>query len=239
MVYNLKRKRIYALPSTKRRKYMPKKKSAAIAVFLGSETKFYDSGLAAGSLVSSVTGAEQDPATNNCLNAILQGDGASERDGNRYVIKHISVKGCVNMGKLNDQTGPPSGQVIMVALVQDTQTNGTQLNSEDVFALSSVASVQACFPFVNEKFRSRFKILGWKTLQCNYDGGGTAASADYAGKRFPFTFSKPCNIKVQCNATTAPIASIVDNSIHVIAISSTVDTITPTIDYNSRIFFQG
>lgn len=207
--------------------------------FLGIETKFFDSGLAATAIGNTVASAERDPATDNCLNAVVQGDGPSNRDGNRYIIKRVTVKGQVTCATINDSAGAPSDAVVFVALVQDKQTNGAQLNSEDVFSVSTVASVPQHLPFRNQEFLSRFNVLASHTMTFKYGGATPSAGGDYPGMRQAFSFDKALQLRVQCNGTTGPVSTVTDNSLHIIAISSGNSIADQTIEYNSRILFQG
>ena len=113
--------------------------NARTAGFLGLEKKFFDTAVAMVALTAptDAAGGEIDPTALPgavaCLNAMAQGDGEQNRDGKKVVLKSVQVKGFVQ--KLGGElaAGPDSGTKVFVALVLDTQTNGAQLNSEDVF----------------------------------------------------------------------------------------------------------
>ena len=62
-----------------------------------------------------------------------QGDNMSDRNGRKIVVKNIKIKGIITMSAIENQsTGQKVSPVIRLILVQDNQTNGTQLSGEDV-----------------------------------------------------------------------------------------------------------
>lgn len=208
--------------------------------FIGIEKKYFDSGVSNVSLSAdpNATGLEVDPATVNCLNAIDVGNTQTTRDGSHYIIKSLFLKGTLFVAAQANQTALDVAPDYFIAVVQDTQTNGAQLNSEDVFT-NPVAGVATCM-FRNLQYSSRFKVL-WSTkvrgrpVTVTYDG----TNIEQGGYTQFFECSLPkLNIKVQCKGTGNGVADIVDNSLHVIACTSSQNT-TPSIYYNSRIRFVG
>lgn len=202
----------------------------------GLEVKFLDSTKAATAVVATAAGAEQDPATANCLNGVAQGDGESNRDGRKYTIKRVSVHGTVNLVVGDDQASAIGGVGVRVMLVHDSQTNGAQLNSEDVVA--DVANFDY-LSFRNLQYEKRFKVLAEKTLTLDYINSQTDGSntASLGGQRKHFSFDKKLNMPVICTGTTGTVAAISDNSLHLIAIAST--GVICQVAYNARIRFVG
>lgn len=188
------------------------------------------------------TGGELDPTTINCLNGISQGDTANSRDGNEVFLKSVYVKGAVQcLAQANQAAGDMPAKVY-VALVLDTQTNSAQMNSEDCFTNPGANAVTAASPFRNLFFRKRFRILAQETL-C-FDNGPTltwdGTNIEQSGMVRSFEFFKdlhnlPCNF---VSGTTGTVASIVDNSLHIIAYCDSVSAV-PAISYNSRVRFVG
>lgn len=204
--------------------------------FLGIETKFFD--VESVDDAFSTTWAPMEPATTN-LTAVMQGDGESNRDGRKYAIKSIHIRGWVGVPAIEAQTAPISDQVCRIALVWDTQTNGAQLTATSVFDGGLTEDLHA---FRNLQFTKRFKVLWDKTFKvpvgtANMAQGGIDLFA-HALIRIPFKFNKTFKtpISVTMSGTSADIANVTDNSIHMIGVGthSTTD-----LTYQCRIRFVG
>lgn len=212
--------------------------------FMGIEKKFLDTAIAstAISAVAALTGGELDPAGVGCTGALsvpAQGDTEQSRDGKRIVIDSLILKGCVS----NPGTASSAVEVaskVFVAVILDTQTNGAQLNSEDVFKNLSAAALTNADPMKNLLFGKRFRILKSQTYDLTPQGA-FAASANYASNDvrrdfdwyIPFKGGLPVNLNA---GTTADVANVIDNSLHVVAFSTAAGC---NMGYNARIRFQG
>lgn len=207
--------------------------------FVGMERKFYDTARAAVALTApaDASGGEVDPGTVNCISAPAQGDGESNRDGRKIHIKSVHIKGNVFVNTVPTATDTPGK--VFVAIVQDTQTNGAQLNSEDVYTNPSASTNLATMPFRNLQYSSRFKVLATKVVTADIT---TAAYNGTSLVGFPthktFEIYKNVDIPVTFSNTTAGVANVTDNSLHVIAYCQDT-TSTPYIQYNARIRFVG
>lgn len=211
------------------------------AGFLGLETKFYDTSLAdaAISVATDASGAEVDPSTTSMISTPAVGDSEQNRDGKKIVARYAEIKGIVNFAAQANQVAADEGNCIMVALVLDTQTNGAQMNSEDCFKnVAAVARTNAS-PLRNLLFGSRFRVLRTEVFEMNtkaltYDG----TNIEQPGIRRPFSWYVPLkNLTINFNAgTTASVANVVDNSLHMIAYSTAPDCY---ISYNARLRFVG
>lgn len=208
--------------------------------FLGIELKYVDSALVSSALAAptAAAGGEQDPATLLALNAIAQGDGEQQRDGKQVCIKSVYVSGVVDVPVQANLTAGTIDPLIYVALVLDKQTNGAQLNSEDVFVNPGASAVTAASPLRNLQYTSRFQVLDSVVLhpparQLSFDGTNIESS----GTRVPFKLSNTSDIITNYIATGAVVAAIQDHSLHVIAYTST--TTGATISYNARVRFVG
>lgn len=210
--------------------------------FLGMEKKFLDSSITAQSISSngSASSGEYDPSTLNCLNAPEQGDTASMRNGRVITLDKINVSGNISMLSQAAQTGADGSTTIMVALVLDKQTNGTQLASELVFKNQSTDTTGAASVFRNLQYAQRFDVLKiWKhsfkleTLTWN----GTTMSS--AGQQQLFNFShKFKGLKTNFTGTDGIIDNITDNSLHIIAFATGTELL-PTLTYNARLRYYG
>lgn len=198
--------------------------------FLGYEKKFIDQGITSLGIVNTVTGSEIDPGTTNCLNAVAQGDGPTNRDGRKYHVLSVHVRGYINFV---DETAPYTSDHCRILLVLDKQTNAAQLNAEDVL----VSSTPATGAFRNLEFSERFRVLREFTVQKPSVGSGTTTNTWRATKPFKinYVFKRP--LPVTCSGTTGNVTAINDHSIHLIAIS--FNGTSNEINYQSRCRFVG
>lgn len=189
--------------------------------YLGIENKFIDTFRTGATLGVAWAGGEEDP-TENCLNAIAQGDGESNRDGRKCTLTQLNIQGRV----LFNPAASDDARFVRVIVVWDTQTNGAQLNAEDVMDDGANKSQQ----FRNLQFAKRFRVLADLKFMFNqFEGSKIQEQTFNVYKKLP-------NIQVIHNGTTGTVSTVTDNSIHIIACASgTLCTLT----YNSRIRFVG
>jgi len=213
-----------------------------IGGFMGIELKYADFARSLLTVVSPVAavGGVVDPATFLALNAIAQGDGESQRDGKQINLKSCYVTGCIDIPALINQTTAKNIPTVYIALVCDKQTNGAQLTSELVFQNPSAASSTAASPLRNMQYTSRFDVLDSCVVELeqpavSWDG----TNLETSGSRAPFKLSWTGDMMVQYTGTTATVATIQDNSLHLIAFAGPDATATPTISYNARVRFVG
>jgi len=219
-------------------------KNARTGGLLGVETKYFDTSLASSqiNLVADCTSGEQDPATVLCLNGVPQGDTASSRDGFKIAMKSIQIDGIVRLDAQANQTAADQVPYVFIALVLDTQTNGAQLNSEDVFSNPAADSQLAACPLRNMSYTERFKVLKIKKARApqvpmTYDG----TNIEQQGTQIPFSmFVKLGGLqtKFQSGTTTGYVGTIVDNSLHLIAYVNN-SALIPVISYNARLRYIG
>ncbi len=199
--------------------------------FLGIETKFIDYTYAS-AFVATMTGAEADPTTADSLSAIAQGDGESNRDGRKCTLISLHMRGHVQLDPVTGSSAS-SPKIMRVIVVWDTQTNGTQLNSEDVI----LAATHVEHGFRNLQFSKRFRILKDATFTLNpLAGAGDGTADDFAAVNRSFKWNFKLGIPVIHKGTTAVVANITDNSLHVIAFASDINC---ALRYESRIRFVG
>jgi len=217
--------------------------------FLGKELKFVDYEVTQDAIQRTVAGSEVDPASSVlCLNATAQGDTESNRDGRRQFTHSIVIKGILTWNyKPSGGSGIAFADMgdVKVALVLDTQTNGAQLNAEDVFKDPTSVYLDSVM-MRNLQYTSRFRVLKIMTLRPPNFGGGGAGNGTTDGtvegsfsKQFScyYNFKKP--LMTTYTNTTAVIANIADNSLHLIAIASDggQSDLDSTISYISRCRF--
>ncbi len=212
--------------------------------FIGIELKFYDQKLIADSITgpTDASGGEVDPSATVLLNTVVQGDGESNRIGRKMTMKSIYVVGQVNIGALAAQSGANDGTVVFIALVLDTQTNGATINSEDVYINPGANIITAATPIRNLQFTKQFKVLATRKFSIQQPNmtNDTGATGDViiGGATRQFKIYKKLNHEVNFSGTTETVANIIDNSLHMIAYTSSL-TQVPKISYNSRLRFMG
>lgn len=226
------------------------RRSAAVAVararsgsnartggYTGMERKFIDFNVAADTFTTVWAGGEMEDGTALSLTATAIGDTESTRDGRVYYINSVHVKGFIINPQTESQTGPLGDQLARLAMVWDTQTNGAQLNAEDVFL--TIGGIEDVNSFRNLQNSHRFIVLKDKTFRVGMNSMINEGAINLFGNgiiRIPFkmnkTFKKP--IKVRCTGTTAAVGSISDNSIHLIGCASSASL---QLTYQSRCRF--
>ncbi len=207
-----------------------------IGGFMGIENKFVDYEKAATTVNGTWANGELDDATALSLSSIAQGDGESNRDGRKAELLSVHVKGLLRHVAQEADTNPPGGGIVRLILVLDKQTNGAQLNAEDVVTVTTI-DVNAWRNLQNSQ---RFRILKDQRWQMKVTAMTTFQVNDFSTpqQEIPFefhvVFKKP--IVVNHTGTTAVVASIADNSLHLIGVSTIPDY---QITYVSRVRFRG
>jgi len=209
--------------------------------FVGVEQKWTDNGYS-GAIVNTVTGAEADPSTYDCLNGVSQGDGPNNRIGRRYTVKMLTLNGRITFSPVADGADVAQPPTIRVSLVWDKQTNNAQFNSEDVYDASAdpgfTNAPSADMALRNLEYTTRFQVLWTKVFTARVLAAATDGTNTNSTSFAPiiFTINKRLNVGVQCNGTTEAVSAIVDNSLHMMAMSSTTVG-TPTLKYFYRVRF--
>lgn len=204
--------------------------------FLGMEYKFFDmgySGPLTAPALSAWTGCEHGTS----LNTPVQGSGPSDRNGNLVHARAITIEGCLSAADTTNAL--PHPRYVFIALVLDTQCNGTALNSEDVYTSPYVGSAQGnIIPFRNLEDRGRFRILAVKRLQLN---GSTAVDTGPKGtyNKAHFRFHRKLNYPINFKANTGAISDVGNNNLAVVAVADVISIGAITLTYNSRFRFTG
>jgi len=214
--------------------------------FLGIEKKFLDTGIATTNLVVSAAcqSCEFDPTTALCLNAPVVSDGQSGREGRQITMDSIEIKGSVYIPPTANQNQVVAAPIVTVFLVLDKQTNGAQLNSEDVFVSPYSAQANASMPSRNLEYEKRFSVLASRRinpiampLSFNVDTDVVYSSGIF----HPFTLRKNLKgmkVNFKQTGTDGTVATITDNSLHIIATCTGIGA-EPQMFYNSRLRFRG
>lgn len=219
---------------------------------LGIERSFLDTAwngvvISAGA-ASTGADCELQPSS-GCTNSIAvpaQGNGASERAGNRYIVKSIHFSGIIQTTHIADHSDVVDHGGYFFALVQDTQTNASVINSEDVFINPSTIAGSPCLPYPlrNLGNAKRFKILDtcYRAPSGMYafsDGvsTGSVSPMNMPPVKLSWTGSVPVNCKT-VSGTAANVTSVTDNSFHILAYAQTT-AFTPIFAGKCRVRFVG
>lgn len=213
--------------------------------FLGIEKKFLDTCRTdvIASSATALTGGVVSPTSGctGCISCPAQSDSEQGRDGKRFVIDSVILKGHVYTPYSVTSATPPAASKVFVAVVLDTQTNGGTMTSETCFkSLIAQASGNA-EPTKNLLSGKRFRILKSQVFDVtpqtlylvsagNYAVVGVQREIDWY---IPFKGGLPVNLN---GGDTADVANVIDNSIHVVAFSTVGNCY---IGYNARVRFQG
>lgn len=220
-------------------------RNARVGGFLGLELKFLDCAWNSVAINASTDGSsgEMQPSS-GCTNAISvpsQGDGESQRDGRKYVIKSFWVSGVIDTTPEADQADAKEGSGCWFALVLDTQANGATIVSENVFINPATgASAMLPQPLRNLQQSTRFRILASKFIRpgnmyAMTDGASTGSLN--AQNQQTFSLSWKGSINVDTSGTTADVASVTDNAVHLIAYTGSVPA--KVFSGKSRMRFMG
>lgn len=203
------------------------------------EIKFSDVSKSLTSLThNSITGCEFDPS-GNAINNVPQGHGDYERVGRSYRIVRLQLKGTLERPAYSTTTpGHLDAAKVQLDLVLDTQTNKSQLNSEDYFAFGS--SVADNLP--DPVYSTRFDTMWSKTFV--FDAPQTLVT--YAGTAYQsfeqvrhFEIDMPMDIVVTSTGTSGGVTSQIDNSLHLLGTCSQVTSTSTAVKivYNARVSF--
>lgn len=194
-------------------------------IYAIGEYKYFDTSVN-GSVArsSNWTNCMADPSPMNTIFVPKQGAAINERIGREVTLHKIRIQGYFQLSSEDalDTDASIYAQVIRFLVVQDTQTNSTQMDSSDLMDGSSVNATVMAFQNLNNF--GRFKVLKDKvfTLQ---DPNILADANDPTKKdcnglvrTFKFVINFKKGVKVRFNATNDDtIASIIDNSFHLVA----------------------
>lgn len=212
--------------------------------YLGIERKFLDtyaSNLTVNAPTDCSSGEMQpEGGCTGCLSAPAQGDGESNRDGRKILIKSCWVEGLITSSVLHDQADVAPAATIFIALVGDCQTNGATIVSEQVFTNPNDTAATNAFPLRNLEYSSRYRVLAHKTIQMGPPFSGTDGTNTLSLGCNPrrFTLAWKGNVPVNFTNTTADVANVADNSLHIIAFATNTNYV-PLISYNARVRFVG
>jgi len=183
---------------------------------------------------------EANPTTVNTLFAPVQGNGINQRIGRRVEVHGIKIRGHIQCGAQTNETGADVPSIVRLILVQDMQTNATQMQGEQLMENTSAAPTNV-HSFQSTNNFGRFRVLrDMKMVFGNpsvvYDGTNIEQSGVTKCFKINIKFKKP--VKVHFNAVDGgTIADIVDNSFHILATANTIQ-MAPILTYLSRVSYK-
>ncbi len=205
--------------------------------YLGLERKFADFESDGDAFATSW--AMMEDGTILSVAGVAQGNGESNRIGRKMSIHSIHIRARLTSLKQEAATDPvPASYVGRFCLVMDTQTNGAQLTATDVFDNGQTDDILSFRDLQNS---TRFRVL-WdrkfsiSTQQMAQGGIDLFAHGALSGPIMTYNrqFKKPINVLY--SNTTNVIASVVDNSLHIIGIANSTNIL---LSYQCRIRFTG
>jgi len=206
------------------------------------EMKYFDTTLALSAISEDNTWAntEQDPATFLTFCVPVVGAGINQRIGKGIKILKWKLRGLLNSAQQADQTASDPASTIRVIAYLDKQTNSAQAQGENLMT-GTTSDATAVLAFQNIDNFGRFRVLWDKifTLQnpnMTYDGTNVEQAGLSKPFKFNITFKKPINVRFN-NTNGGTIADIVDNSLHLIALTDNYN-LAPTISYYSRVDYK-
>lgn len=152
-----------------------------------------------------------------CINALGQGDSASNRTGNSVVGKNLQVKLTVQ------QTGATANQTVRVIIFLDKQPNGALPAVGGAGGvLQTAGNYQA---FLNDGARARYRILMDKTFSVQTSGPSIINYKKFIPLR---------DIQTRYGQNLGTVADIQTNALGILYIG---DTSLSTLTYNIRYRF--
>lgn len=218
-----KRKRSYKAKTGKKRKVTRRKSRGSLynvryGGLLGLEKKYIDYTQADGKIAWELTATGINPrpckALNvaaACLNSVGQGDGASDRDGNKITCKSLHIKG--NICRVPEATGSHDPKVRIIVAI-DTQNNNTPMVTNDLANITT-ASILG---FRNIEHIQRYKVLWDKVFTvkqaANYDATNAIIPCVYFKKNLKLN-----NLITSFSGSANDAGNITDNAIKMFVVT--------------------
>lgn len=209
--------------------------------FTGMELKFLDSGKSTSISTGAPVAAHIiDPTSGDSVGGLANvgvGTGPSQRDGRKYVVKSLWIRGMVWLTTKTGAASALDARTVRLVVVHDRQTNGAAPTILEIFNTATPGTLA----MQNLEYSQRYKILVDKTMTLEWTAAANdaAATGTYSGQAKPFSIYKgKLNIPVTSHGTggTGAIADISDNSLHILAFASDADC---NVNYVSRVRFVG
>lgn len=198
------------------------------------ELKFFDTELV--SQAFSTGWLPMNPATVDCLNAVVQGPERNDRIGRIYWIKSVFIKGEVNINASEGTSAPFPDTGFRICLVNDHNTNAIEVVASEVMDTAHTTDIHA---FRNLDRSTRFNILWdhyFNFVRFYVAEGTNLFTHGIQRRKFEkfIVFKNP--IKIECTGTGGTIATLTGNSLQLIGIAQDASLL---LSYQCRIRFYG
>lgn len=211
-------------------------------VYGQGEMKYFDSTLGVTAIANSTdwSSSELDPTTLNTLFCPASGAAINQRIGREVKVHKIKIRGMVRVATQVSDTTVDVAAMCRVLLVQDQQTNATQMQGEQLMS-SGASTPVAINAFQNLANFGRFRVLKDKVFrlpqpQIAWNGSNVLQMGYSIPWKMNVNFQKP--VSVRFNATNGgTIADIVDNSFHILAHCDSADLV-PQLAYYCRVCYK-
>lgn len=222
--------------------------------FLGIERKFVDFTVGTHVVSSLIDGnARADPEAANpsgirTISGVAQGIGESQRDGRKCNLISLLMTGSLSVDSVHGTAGSNKDPtVVRLAIVWDTQTNADTIDPAQVWNKPPTNHQLGPYAYRNLQYTKRFKVLYDQKFIFNPDwtSGWDGSTEHYTSQplRKSFVIMKKLNIPVNFVGTENKVASIADNSLHVVCWKHGVVAASnghPVfLNYTTRIRFVG
>lgn len=222
-----------------RRSRKGKTYNARYGGLLGLEKKYIDYTPANNAVAWELTATGANPypnkilnVTDACLNSCAQGDGPSDRDGNKITCKSLHIKGKICRFPEASFSHDPQVRVLIVV---DQQNNGNPNPTNDLAQITN----DAILGFRDIEHISRYKVLWDKTFTIKQSVAYNATDLTVPCVFFKKNF-KLGNMITSFKASTNSCANITDNAIKLYAVTSTGNGDgTIQMDFKTRLRFYG
>ena len=244
-------------PAAKRKLKYPSAKSGKntrSGGFIDYDLKYLDTVYDGSVISTTISSSYMAPTSGGILGIPTEGDGATNRNGRKYVIKNIFVSGVITTSPTNALSSVTEGYGYYFALVLDTQNNATlgfPTNGGDIWkSQGGTAAAELPQPLRDLEYTTRFKILD----HCYVPAGPLVAVNDYdnAATTNPTTsslgpatspsvklsWSGEIPVQLIHGATTSSYTSVADNAIALMAIAGS-SQFTPLFRGKARVRFIG
>lgn len=218
------------------------KRARSALIINNIEMKHFFGSEAGTELVSAAggSGGELSPSGGAAFNTMQIGDGFIHRDGRKAWMQRLRIRGSLSYVShttlafdLNE-----SFRNVELILILDTQANGIQAPSEDVFQNPSGSGFFGASQFITAIAGDRFKVLWRKNYTLTSDTLLREAAYDWLGS------SRNVEIEVDLKdlpptlykASTGNVADIVDNAYQLYGFASGDNVY---LGYNSHLEFIG
>lgn len=183
------------------------------------------------------TATEFTPSNGLCIPG--PGSTISQRVGRHVYMHKLKIRGTITTVPTSFG-GADDPAKIRVILVQDTQTNATAMQGEELMGAVGTTAQEAVDNFQTLTNLGRFRVLKDKNFVIqdpNFISNLLPAGRQM--RQFKFTYKPKVPIKITFNATAGgTIGDVVDNSFHVLANASNIDLV-PSINFVARASFKG